>query len=288
MIAMAKQILILLKLRIGLAMVLTSGMGMAIGSGHELTVLQTILLLVAVLLSAGAAGALNHYYDHDIDAKMVRTKNRPFVTGSLPHHPIWLLFFAILLIIPVFLVAHFINFVAAFNVFLGALFYGVVYTIWLKRRTWLNIVIGGLAGSFAILAGATAVNPVISPLAAILAFVLFLWTPSHFWSLAIALKEEYRSANIPMLPVVVGEAKAAWVVFANTVLLVSVSIIPFFYGLGWIYLVGVLLGGGFFLFKSLLLAQNPSRASAMASFHASLIQLGLLLAVVFLDSGLAV
>lgn len=288
MITMAKQILILLKLRIGLAMVLTSGVGMAIASGHGLTVVQTLLLLMAVLLSAGAAGALNHYYDYDIDSKMARTNNRPFVTGYFSHHPAWLLLFAALLIIPVVLVARFINPVAALHVFLGAFFYGIVYTVWLKRRTWLNIVIGGLAGSFAVLSGATAVNPVISPLAATLAFVLFLWTPSHFWSLAIALKEEYDVAKIPMLPVVVGESRAAWVVFANTVLLVAASVLPFLFGLGWIYLVGGMVGGAFFLFKTLQLAQNPSRSSAMASFHASLVQLGLLLAVAFLDSRLAI
>ena len=288
MIAMAKQILILLKLRIGLAMVLTSGVGMAVASGQSLTVAQTLLLLTAVLLSAGAAGALNHYYDYDIDAKMLRTNNRPFVTGRLSRHPAWFLFFAVLIIVPVTLVARFINPVAASHVFLGAFFYGIVYTVWLKRRTWLNIVIGGLAGSFAVLAGATAVNPVISPLAAALAFVLFLWTPSHFWSLAIALKEDYSAAKIPMLPVVVGESRAAWIVFANTVLLVSASVLPFYYGLGWIYLLGCMVGGGLFLFKSLQLAKNPNHNSAMASFYASLVQLGLLLAVAFLDSGLAV
>lgn len=288
MVTLAKQILILLKLRIGVAMVMTAGAGIAIGSGSVLTLSQIILLLAAVLLSAGAAGGLNHYFDRDIDAKMERTNRRPFVTGYLPHHPAWLWFFAALLLGPVALVAHFINGVAAFYVFLGAFFYGIVYTVWLKRRTWLNIVIGGLAGSFAILAGATAVNPEPSALALALAFVLFLWTPSHFWSLAIAIKGEYSAANIPMLPVVVGESRAAQVVLANTVLLVAASIVPFYYGLGRIYLVGALLGGGFFLFKSLQLAKNPTRSCAMSNFRASLVQLGLLLATAFLDTGLTI
>lgn len=288
MIEMAKQILILLKLRIGLAMVVTSGVGLAVASGEGLTVAQTLLLLGAVLLSAGAAGALNHYYDHDIDGVMVRTRGRPFASGRLPHHPAWLFLFAVWLFVPVVLVGYFVNPVSAFHVFMGAFFYGIVYTIWLKRRTWLNIVIGGLAGSFAVLAGATAVDPVISPLAASLAFVLFLWTPSHFWSLAIALKEEYGAAGVPMLPVVVGASRAAWVVFANTVLLVAASILPFFYGLGWIYLAGGMVGGAFFLWKTLQLAHAPSRAAAMVSFRASLVQLGLLLAAAFLDGGSAV
>lgn len=283
-----KQILVLLKLRIGVAMMLTAAMGMAISSGTAPTIGQMILLLLAILLSAGAAGGLNHYFDRDIDAQMERTKNRPFVTGSLPHTPWWFAFFAALLVVPVAAVWHFINPTAALYVFLGAFFYGVVYTVWLKRRTWINIVIGGLAGSFAVLAGAAAVNQNLTPLAATLAFILFLWTPSHFWSLAIALKEEYMAAKIPMLPVVAGEWRAAQVVLANTALLVAVSIVPFFLGLGWIYLVSAMIGGGYFLTRSLLLTRNPTPVLAMANFRASLIQLFLLLTAASLDGSLVI
>ena len=286
--ALAKQLLVLLKLRIGVAMMLTAGTGMAVTAGVAPTVGQILLLLTAILLSAGAAGGLNHYYDYDIDARMARTNNRPFVTGVLPRTPWWLLLFALLLILPVVAVWHFINPVAALFVFLGAFFYGVVYTIWLKRRTWMNIVIGGLAGSFAVLAGAAAVDPVITPLAASLAFILFLWTPSHFWSLAIALKTDYVTAKIPMLPVVAGEWRAARVVLANTTVLVGASFIPLYLGLGWIYLAGVVAGGGYFLARSLLLTRNPTPILAMANFRASLVHLFLLLTAASLDGGMGI
>lgn len=283
---LAKQVLVLLKLRIGIAMVLTAGMGMAVTAGVSPSAGQMLLLLTAILLSAGAAGGLNHYYDYDIDSRMERTNNRPFVTGQLPHTPWWLLFFALLLVLPVAAVWHYINPVAALYVFLGAFFYGVVYTIWLKRRTWLNIVIGGLAGSFAVLSGTAAVDPDISPLAVSLALILFLWTPSHFWSLAIALKKEYMSVKLPMLPVVAGEKRAAQVVLANTALLVVVSFVPFYLGLGWIYLAGAVVGGGYFLSRSLILTRNPTPVPAMANFRASLAQLFILLMAASLDGRL--
>jgi heme o synthase len=283
MINLVKQILVLFKLRIGVAMMVTTGMGVAATPGVAPSFGQMILLLVAVLLAAGAAGGLNHYYDADIDAKMKRTKNRPFVTGALTRSPRWLLLFAALLIIPVISVGYYINHLAALFVFLGAFFYGVVYTVWLKRRTWMNIVIGGLAGSFAVLAGTAAVNPELNPLALSLAFIMFLWTPPHFWSLAIAIKDDYLAAGVPMLPVVAGRAKAAQAVLANTVLLVMASIVPAFFGLGWVYLIGAMAGGAFFLYRSLKLVLNPVPEIAMGSFRASLVQLGMLLVAASVD-----
>ena len=134
--------------------------------------------------------------------------------------------------------------------FLGAFFYGVVYTVWLKRRSWLNIVVGGLAGSFAVLAGAAAVDPQLGPLPLLLALVLFLWTPPHFWSLAIANQADYAAAGVPMLPVVVGPQRAAHVVLASTVALVAASLLPGFFGAGPIYLVGAALGGAHFVHKA--------------------------------------
>ena len=102
-----------------------------------------------------------------------------------------------------------LNGAAALYIFLGAFFYAIVYTVWLKRRTWMNIVIGGASGSFAVLAGAAAVDPVMSPVPILLALVLFFWTPSHFWSLAIAKHQDYANAGIPMLPVVIGDRRTA-------------------------------------------------------------------------------
>jgi len=176
-----------------------------------------------------------------------------------------------------------INAWAALYTFLGAFTYAVVYTVWLKRRSWLNIVVGGLAGSFAVLAGAAAVDPAMSPLPLLLALVLFLWTPPHFWSLAIANQADYAAAGVPMLPVVVGTERAARIVFWSTVALVAASLLPAFFGAGPLYLAGAAIGGAVFLRKAWSLARCPSRKTAMASFFASLLQLSLVLAGASVD-----
>jgi protoheme IX farnesyltransferase len=177
-----------------------------------------------------------------------------------------------------------INPTAALYVFLGAFFYGVVYTVWLKRRTWLNIVVGGLAGSFAVLAGAAAVSPQFDPIVLSLALVLFLWTPPHFWSLAVACRDDYAAAGVPMLPVVIGPHAAARVILFNTVLLVAASLLPALYGAGAVYLAGAVIGGVYFIVKSVALVRTPDRAAAMSNFHASLLQLSLLLVAAIVDA----
>ena len=134
------------------------------------------------------------------------------------------------------------------------------------------------------LAGAAVVDPQIGAVPILLAIVLFLWTPSHFWSLAIAQKGAYASAGVPMLPVVVGNQAAAKAVLGNTALLVTISILPFFFGLGWVYLLGAVAGGGFFLLRNMQLVMDPSPKMAMSSFFASLIQLILLLVFAVLDT----
>ncbi len=175
------------------------------------------------------------------------------------------------------------NVVAAIYVFLGAFVYGVVYTLWLKRRTPMNIVLGGLAGSFAVLAGAAAVDPGIAPAPLLLAVVLFLWTPPHFWSLAFVFREDYAAAGVPMLPVVVEEGLAARIIFGHTLALVCMSVLPVFFGAGWIYLLGAVVGGAYFLKTSALLVRRPCAAAAMTNFRASLLQLGLLLSAAIVD-----
>jgi heme o synthase len=169
-------------------------------------------------------------------------------------------------------------------VFLGAFVYGVVYTVWLKRRSWTNIVIGGLAGSFAVLAGAAAVDPGLAPTPLILAVVLFLWTPPHFWSLATALHKDYAAAGVPMLPVVIGDGAAAWVILGHTVTLCLLALVPIWYGMGWIYLAGAGAGGAYFTWRSVELVRRPCPPVAMRNFAASLVQLTLLLAGAIADS----
>lgn len=284
---MLKQYINVFKLRVGFGIALAALGGVAITPGESPSLWKLLVLLLTVMMASAAAGAFNQYFEHDIDAKMPRTKNRPFVSGYFKHTPKWLVIIGALLLVAVTSAYFAFNAMAALNIFLGAFTYAIVYTAWLKRRTWLNIVFGGLAGSFAVLAGAAVVNPSFGPLPGLLALVLFLWTPPHFWSLAIAIKDQYAAAGVPMLPVVKGDAKAARIILGHTIVLVGISVLPVFYGLGWIYLIGALSGGIYFIIKSVQLLQNPTKQTAMANFFASLIQLGVLLFGLMLELILA-
>ncbi|MGE5468332.1 MAG: heme o synthase [Ignavibacteria bacterium] len=272
------------KLRIGLVIACTALAGLAVTPGPAPDAWRIGVLWLGVLVSSACAGAFNQYYEYDIDQLMRRTRLRAFASGRFPRSAGWPV--AIVGLIAAALLAVWLatNAWAAFYVFLGAFFYGVVYTIWLKRRSWLNIVVGGLAGSWAVLAGAAAVDPRLGELPLLLAGVLFLWTPPHFWSLAIAFRDDYAAARVPMLPVVVGDERAARVIFASTLLLVAVSLLPLFFGLGWIYAAGALGGGSTFSAKAWRLAQQPDRRAAMVCFHASLLQLTLLLLAAGIDA----
>ncbi len=284
---MVKQLTNLFKLRIGVIMAVTAVAALAVTPGQPIQAWEMMVLAITVLLSAGSAGAFNQYYERDLDERMSRTQKRPFVTGAFPHNRWWLLLISVLLLIGVAGAGFALNGMAALYIFLGAFFYAIVYTVWLKRRTWMNIVIGGASGSFAVLAGAAVADPSgLGPVPILLAVVLFLWTPSHFWSLAIAQHKDYAAAGVPMLPVVYGDHTAAKAILANTLALVGVSILPFFFGLSWIYLLGALAGGGYFLYRNVQLIHDPSRKVAMRSFFASLVQLIVLLGCAVLDVSL--
>jgi protoheme IX farnesyltransferase len=246
------------------------------------------VVALAVLLASSSAGAFNQVVERDLDARMRRTRTRPFVTGRYRAGPLWYGIMLALLVAGVGMAALALNGGAALHVFLGAFVYGVVYTLWLKRRTWWNIVVGGLAGSFAVLAGATAIDGGPAPAGIALAVVLFLWTPPHFWSLATVLKDDYAAAGVPMLPAVVGERRAARAILINTILLVMASLVPFMLGQGPVYLAMALLGGGLFLWRAVALVRDPSRRNAMRCFLASLAQLVLVLAGVMVGGWLSV
>lgn len=286
-ISTARSVLGLFKLRIGFMIMITALVGLVVTPGPSIGPLKLLVVALTVFVASASAGAFNQYYERHTDHLMARTRGRPFVTGSLPDSPAWLVLMAVMLVSSVSIAAWVINPMSAVFVFLGAFFYAIVYTVWLKRRSWLNIVVGGLAGSFAVLAGAAAVDPVIGPLPLLLAIVLFLWTPPHFWSLAIANEAEYAAAGVPMLPVVVGTQRAAHVVLWSTVALAITALLPIWFGAGVIYLFGAVVGGGYFVYRAWLLARAPSRKTAMGSFFASLIQLSLLLVASTLDSWVA-
>ena len=284
----ARLVFDLFKLRIGLVIGFTAVAGAAVTPGRPVSAADFALLALAVTLASAAAGAFNQYVERDVDARMARTCRRAFVTGRLAAGPQWLVAILGIGFIGVALAGFAFNAAAAAYTFLGAFTYGVVYTVWLKRRTWWNIVVGGLAGSFAVMAGAAVVAPsgAWEPLSLAFAVVLFLWTPPHFWSLAIAFRRDYEAARIPMLPVVVGDARAARAVQTGTVLLVVASLVPALLGMGGFYLAAALGAGAYLFVTSTQLALAPDRRRAMANFHATLIHLTVLLVAAIVDSAL--
>ena len=282
--AVASMTISLLKLRIGVAIAASALAGVAAANGPRLAWWQIAGLTLAVLGASGAAGAFNHYYERDVDRLMRRTCNRPFASGALKAGPWWLAAFLGLLLASLVLAVVTAGHVAAGYVFLGAFTYGIVYTVWLKRRSTWNIVVGGLAGSFAVLAGAAAVDPSPQVIPTVLALVLFLWTPPHFWSLAAAKGDDYARAKIPMLPVVAPAYAWTSAVLAHAVALAAISLVPVWFGAGMLYGLCAAAGGGYFVWKSILLHRDPSKENAMANFFASLLQLALLVAGALLSS----
>jgi heme o synthase len=276
----------LFKLRIGFAIVLSALGGALLAAGAWPSPLDTLVLALGVLLASSGAGACNHYFERDIDARMRRTRQRPFVAGTITPGIRWPLLFAAMIAGGSGLVGLWFNPLAGAMVACGALTYALVYTLWLKRRTHWSIVIGGAAGSFAVWGGAAAYGGAAALPVSLLAVVLFLWTPSHFWALAIAIADDYRRAGVPMLPVTRGVAVAARWTLINTVLLAAAGI-----ALAWhlgsvLVWLAALIGGAHLLHTNLQMLRQPVPAVAMRAFRASLIQLGLLLGALFIAFGM--
>ena len=247
MITYLQKILELFKVRISLTITLCAVSGVFIMPYSEnLTVSQFLILIICTFLSSASSSAFNQYYEKDLDILMPRTSQRPFATGFFKAKISWIVSFFTLLSFSLFIAAYYINLVVAFFLFLGALFYGYIYTVVLKRSSIYNIVIGGLSGSFAVLAGSAVINPSLSAQAIILSLILFLWTPPHFWSLAIAIEEDYAKANIPMLPNLIGAKSSSYVILSQTVLLVLISFTPLLFNMGLIYFILTLIGSSYF------------------------------------------
>jgi len=274
------------KLRIGIAIMACALAGFAVTQGETLATWQVVVLALSVLASSAAAGAFNQYAERALDARTPRTAGRPFADGTFQADWRWPAAIAGILLAAVGAAGLALNGYVALHVFLGAFFYCFVYTLWLKQRTAWNIVVGGLAGSFAVLAGASAADPAIGSAGMLLALVLFLWTPPHFWSLAMALRDQYEAANVPMLPVVIGDAATSKIILAHTTALVTVSIVAALHDQGLIYLGAAVIGGAFFFWRSVQLVMRPGPHRAMANFFASLAQLGLLLSAAMVEGWL--
>jgi heme o synthase len=236
----------LLKPRVLSLVVFTGVIGLMVAPGRINPVLGfTAILCIAV--AAGACGAINMWYDRDIDAVMRRTRNRPIPAGRI--QPGSALGFGVVLAVgSVIVMGLAINVLAALILALSICFYVFVYTVWLKRRTPQNIVVGGAAGAFPPLVGWAAVTGTVDIIPLMLFAIVFIWTPPHFWSLALWANEDYKRANVPMLPVVAGARETRKQIFIYTLVLVPLTLVPVFLGFsGIIYGAAAMLLGALFL-----------------------------------------
>jgi protoheme IX farnesyltransferase len=238
----------LLKPRVLTLVVFTGVIGLVIAPGH----LHPVLAFTAILcitVAAGACGAINMWYDRDIDAIMRRTRKRPIPAGRI--EPGAALGFGITLAVgSVIMMGLAVNIPAALILALSICFYVFIYTIWLKRRTPQNIVIGGAAGAFPPVIGWAAVTGTVDLVPLVLFGIVFIWTPPHFWSLALWANEDYRKAGVPMLPVVAGARETRRQIMLYTLVLVPLTLAPFFMGFSGVpYLLAAAVLGLVFLLR---------------------------------------
>ncbi len=248
--------------------------------------MHPFLVAVAVLalaIGAGAAGATNMWYDRDIDAVMKRTSSRPLPSGFID--PDDALFFALVLsVLSVMTMGVAINWTAAGLLAFANFFYVVIYTMWLKRSTPQNIVIGGAAGAFPPMIGWAAVTGDITIQSVILFAIIFFWTPPHFWALSLFANEDYKRAGIPMMTVVAGEKKTKIQMLAYTLILLPLSVLPALTGVaGWGYGVAALILSGFFVFTSVRVLMDSSLKSARLMFGYSVFYLFALFLALMID-----
>lgn len=264
-----KSIAVLFKLRVVSLLVLSAIGGSFLGARGFPGWANFGLITLTGLLTAAGASAINQYWEREKDRLMERTANRPLASGSIENPQIVLVIAILLIIVPSLAVMPYRPWLTVY-LLVGAFIYVVIYTIWLKPRTQLNIVIGGAAGSAAVLAGGAVVGMHHDPAVLALAAVMFVWTPAHFWSLAIMMKDQYLAADTPMLPSQSSTRIAAWMVFAHAVPTVMGSLmlaaVP---GLGFWYFLPVLLFSIDLLRRNFKLIKTPNIPNAKGLFLAS-------------------
>ncbi len=236
-----------------------------------------------IALAASSAAAINHLLDQRIDAVMARTRGRPLPSGQVSPGRV-VTFAAALGLASMIILVTWVNTLTAVLTFFSLIGYAVVYTIWLKRATPQNIVIGGAAGAAPPVLGWTAVTGQVQPDALLLFLIIYVWTPPHFWALAIHRKDDYEAVDIPMLPVTHGTDFTRWHIFFYTVLLVLVTILPFLTGMsGVLYLAGVSVLNLGFLWFAFQLLRSDDRLLPMKTFSYSVIYLMVLFAFLMID-----
>lgn len=271
----------LTKPRVQLLLLLTTVATMEIAGDPSLGLI--LLTLLGGALSAGGAGAVNHWYDRDIDVQMARTAMRPVPSGRVSPQAA-LTYGIVLQLLSFALLSLTVNVLAAVLALSGFLGYVFVYTLWLKRATPQNIVIGGAAGAVPPLVGWAAVTNGLDPAAFYLFAIVFYWTPPHFWALSLLMKDEYAKVNVPMLPVVKGEDETRRQITLYSFLLVAITFLPFagqlFDGL---YLVSASVLGAVFLWLAVRLQRRPDRRAALRLYLYSLLYLALLFMAMVAD-----
>ena len=273
----------LCKPRVVALMLLTVVVGMYLATPGLVSINILGFGLLGIGLCASSAAAINHLVDKRIDAIMSRTKKRPVAHGRVTVHQA-AYFAAIMGILGLILLCYFVNPLTAVLTFITLIGYAGIYTGYLKRATSQNIVIGGLAGAAPPLLGWTAVSNHLDPEALLLVLIIFIWTPPHFWALAIYRYEDYQHAEIPMLPVTHGIAYTKWQVLLYTILLCVVSVLPFIVGMsGLFYLGGAVLLGARFLYWAIVLYRRDEPMIAMRTFRFSIIYLLLLFIFLLVD-----
>ncbi len=234
----------------------------------DVTAWQLGFLTLAGSLASMGASALNHYYDRDIDKVMERTSNRPIPAGRLA--PKNVLAYGIGISILSLVIAWFtLNPVATGMIALGIFFYVIIYTAWLKRSNASNIVIGGFAGSAASMAGWATATGTVDLLGFLVGWLVFMWTPPHFWCLAIRAREEYASVRVPMLPVMIGNQKTAGYILLNTAILLPYSVMLSLFGFGFLYTAVAIASGGLMLLYHYKLSKNPTPEFAWKAYKAT-------------------
>ncbi len=276
-----KDYISLLKPRVMSLVVFTGVCGMVIAPG-EINPLIAIIAIICITIGSGASGAVNMWYERERDKLMKRTAGRALPQGRIKAENA-LDFAGILAFFSVFFMAFAVNIMAAFLLLCAILFYIFIYTIWLKPRTPQNIVIGGAAGAFPPMIGWAAVTGDVSLMPILMFTIIFLWTPPHFWALAIYKNEDYKKAGIPMMPVIHGVDETKKQMLLYTIVLFAVTLIPCFIGFsGWLYGVAATILGGKFLYHAIVVYRNPEENNCRKMFTFSILYLFLLfLALVF-------
>ena len=271
------------KPRVVLLMLLCATVGMFLATPGMVPIDVLVIGNIGIALVAGSAAALNHLVDSKIDADMARTKARPMAQGRVSNRQ-GAMFVAITGLVGFGLLMVFINPLTAWLNFASWVGYGIIYTMYLKRATPQNIVIGGLFGAAPPLFGWTAVTNSLDGGGLLLVLIIFAWTPPHFWALAIERKEEYKKVDVPMLPVTHGVQYTKLHIVLYTIIMILVTVLPFLIGMSNVlYLVSALVLGGIFLYWSLVLLKGDNRQAPMKTFHYSVVYLGLLFLALLVD-----